>query len=281
MGADYSPVPQEDAAPAANVVQQNAATAAAMEDLRGTLNEVDVQIRRASLWVFYMILIQLLASFWFPDSLLFYVNLFVNFLGTLGVRRRNRGLISLHFGWTIGINCVSWFIVFYTMFYAFTYSLLALAFCMVQTVGLRHERNLLSLVCVAPSTPLSAIVLVQSSAESEAQNQSNQNQKQNEQNQTQSQPEVPSPFPPSHVMPMYAPMPSFVYAPYGQQFPTQNMEQAMYPGMYPQYYPFPQGFPNMPSMPMPSYPQPPFNYAPFQAPVQAPVATQESEQEKQ
>jgi len=265
MGAtEYIPVSQVEQGDASEAPPEIPTTPitpeAAVED---ALAQLKVQIRWSSMWVNYMLAVQVLASFWFPSNLLFFVNLFFNIFGLVGVLRQRRDLISVHFGYTIGLHCVAWFIVIYTMFYATFVSLIALAFCLVQSIGLRHERNLLSLLNVVPAA------LEQIAVEQQKQ------QEQESQQETETQPEQPQ----VQLMPA---MPTFSYGVYGQQVPSSGMEQPMYPGMFPGFYPLPQGYFNMPQQQMPGYPFPPqgFAFAPFPIPPQS-VDIPVSEENKQ
>jgi len=270
MGADYIPVSQVEQGDAAEAPPQTpVVTPTAEEAVEDALTQLKVQIRWSSMWVNYMLAVQVLASFWFPSNLLFIVNLIFNFVGLVGVQRQKRGMISLHFGYTIGLHCIAWFIVFYTMFYATFVSILALAFCLVQSIGLRHERNLLSLLTIVPAT-LEQIAIEEQQQQQDTENTVPQTE----------QPEV-------QIAPA---MPSFTYGVYGQQ---PGMEQPMYPGMYPGFYTLPQGYfpyPQQPSqsqqqqMPaFPGYPFPPqgFVFPSFPVPPPHPVDIPVSEDNKQ
>jgi len=270
MGAtEYIPVSQVEQgdaaeAPPPEIPTTPTSTEAAVED---ALAQLKIQIRWSSMWVNYMLAVQVLASFWFPSNLLFFVNLCFNIFGLIGVVRQRRELISVHFGYTIGLHCVAWFIVIYTMFYATFVSLIALAFCLVQSIGLRHERNLLSLLNVLPVT-LEQIAVV------EQQKQEEESKQDSETTPEQEQPQV-------QIMPA---MPNFSYGIYGQQIPPSGMEQPMYPGMFPGFYPLPQGYFNIPQQQqqqMPGYPFPPQGYAFAPFPIPQPVDMPVSEENKQ
>lgn len=259
MGADYIPVSQVEQGDAADAPPEENNTPVQIVDVEDVVAQLKAQVKWSSMWVNYMLAVQMLASFWFP-SLLFIVNLVFNFVGLIGVYRQKRAMISLHFGYTIGLHCIAWFIVFYTMFYATFISILTLVFCLIQSIGLKHERNLLTLLAIAPSA------LEQISVEYT-------------ENNTTPQPEQPA-EPQVQAMPAMPAMPSFAYGVYGQQQQQMpGMEQPMYPGMYPGFYPFPQGYFPYPQqssnqqqqqpMPVfPGYPFPPqgFAFAPMPVP---------------
>jgi len=273
MGADYIPVSQVEQGDAADAPPQPASPSPqATAVLEETLTELNLQIRRSSIWVYYMLLVQVIVSFWYPSLFLFFVNLFFSFLGFVGVQNKRRAFLCIHFGYTIGLHCLAWFVVFYTMFYATSFAILALVFCLVQSIGLRHERNLLSLIAVVPVTLETVAV------EQQTQQDTENTVPQSEQYQ---EPQI-------HYMPA---MPSFAYGVYGQQAPS-SMEQPLYPGMFPGFYPMPQQqayfphpsmqgayFPFPPSAQMPTFPPTfPVSFAPFLAP-QSPVDNNQEAQQ--
>jgi len=243
MGADYQPVSQEAAPSTAPVSvtlnltdertdEQNAQTIGKVEALQMTLVEVHNQMRRSAVWVYYMILVQVVVSCYFTDNLAFILNLVANLMGFAGIYKRNRVMISCHFGYTIGMHCLAWFIVFYTMFYNATWAMLALAFCIVQAMGLRHERNLLRLMAVAPVVLFERVAAQQEEQKQQEQSVELQTQPAQQQQPTQVQPTQPA-------------MPSFMFtSPYGQ-FPVSAEQQAAYypnPAAFPGYYPAPYPF---------------------------------------
>jgi len=229
MGAtEYSPVAQQEetpVTPTANEQTEQPQQQAA--DLSKTTAEIQTHLRRSSLWVYYMIVVQVAVSFYYPSNLAFCINLAANLLGFVGVYKKNRCLITVHFGYTIGVHCLVWFFVFYTVFYNATYALLAIAFCLTQMLGLRHERNLLHLMSVMTLVHLQQVIAVSEQQEARVQQQ-----------QPQQQQQQPEP----HVQHAANPMPSFVYVPYGQQYPVPAAEQQQQqqPFPYPAYYPMPQ-----------------------------------------
>jgi len=252
MGVDYQPVPQQEApATTINLTDERTDEPTAspsshekkVEALQTTLLEVHSQMRRSSIWVYYMILVQVLVSWYFyPGLFMFLLIAAMNFFGLVGVFKRNRPLICMHFGWTIGMQCLTWFVVFYTLFYNTMYSLLALAFCLVHIMGLKHERNLLALMAVAPIVQLERIAVQQAERK--------QQERSVELAEAQSARPAPAVAPPAHaprVEAVQPAMPTFVpsYGFYCQPFPGTEQQQAAYyppaaavPGYYPAPFPF-------------------------------------------
>jgi sensor histidine kinase YesM len=75
MGADYLPVsqqgePEAPASPSPVAPSQTDANQA-LENLQGTLNEMQMQIKRSSMWVYYMIVIQIVCFIFTCILLLF------------------------------------------------------------------------------------------------------------------------------------------------------------------------------------------------------------------